>query len=96
MLAANEILVMAHFRARTPPHNVMNANEALFVKVGSKRTRSEQGELDPFDPTIQKKFKTGNPEDKAISALEDQSRSQIQAKQTIIVAMAKEEAAAVP
>jgi len=62
-------------RIQTPPHK---ADDAIFIKVGSKRTRSEDGEIDSFDPTTQKKFKSGNPEEEKqnISTfVEDSSRS---------------------
>jgi hypothetical protein len=60
------------------------------VKVGAKRTRSEQGDLDVMDPGTQKKFKLGNPEIMdATLVVRDLPKSQIPVSEDTLVGMVK-------
>jgi hypothetical protein len=51
MIVENESLVLANFKKKilTPTHR---ADDSLFIKVGSKRTRLDQGDIDEYDHSL--------------------------------------------
>ena len=75
LILQNETSVISNFSRRLSTPQLKSKEQDFVVKVGTKRPRSDQGDLDELEPENQKKFKSGNPELDKTSLVHDLPKS---------------------